>query len=259
MKDFCIILMFDKKFLRKSYETIRQIREIGLYTGDIVCIISNNLKTSLHLLYKDDNIIIKYFKEVNRSKIVNDPKKDTPLYKSCFPMWQKMIHYHKFYCFHTWFRDNYKRCLYIDTGTQIFKPLNKIIELDCTDKFLAHSNAYPDYEETLSCQFDKVLYPELYEELNNLLNLNVDHFQATIFMFDTSLIEDYTFEMLIKLANHYINSKTNDQAILNLYFNCLLGKWKQIQIKDDETYFYDFWERGNLTRNDYIMLKYPKT
>lgn len=250
--------MFNKKYLNKSYGTINQIRNAGEYKGDIVCIISDDLKGNSDL-YKDDNIIIKEFKEIDINRIADDPKKRSILYKGLFPMWQKMIHYHKLYCFHPWFKENYKKCFYIDTGTHIFKSLSKIINLDCTDKFLAHSDAYPLYNTRLSCQFDKILYPELYKVLENTFDLNADHFQATVFMYDTNIITDNSFNEIIDLAYTYVNSRTNDQAILNLYFNCILKKWEQIKIKDDKIYYYDFWERGNLTRNDYIMLKYPRT
>lgn len=265
MKDFCIILMFDRKFLKKSHSTIRQIREVGRYSGDIVCIISNDLKNSQQRLYKDDHIIIKHFPQYSTDTIVNHSKKvptdegKREIARVCFPMKAKMIHYHKLYCFHPWFKENYKKCFYIDTGTQIFKPLDKMINLDCTGKFLAHSNAYPDYEEVLACQFDSIVYPDLYEELEKKFDLNIDHFQATIFMFDTDIIENDTFDTLMELSYHYVNSKTNDQAILNLYFSCMKHKWEQIKVKDDDTHYYDFWERFGLNKHDYIMLKYPQT
>jgi hypothetical protein len=259
--------MFNRKFLKKSWDTIHQIRTIGLYDGDIVCIIADDLFNHQNLLCKDGNIIIKHFKQNQTYTILNDLRKlpDDPILKNrvraCFPMWQKMIHYHKFYIFHSWFRNNYKKCLYIDTGTQIFNPLNKIINLDSTGKLYAHSNAYPRYElgDKLYIQFDKVLYPDLYEELNLLYNMNVDHFQATVMLYDTSIIEDSTFEELTNLAYRYVNCKTNDQGIMNLYFGCIKHCWKQFPIKDEDTYYYDFFERGNLKKIDYIMVKYPQT
>jgi len=265
MKDFCIILVFDKKFLRKSYITIKQIRGIGRYKGDIVCVISDDLKNRINWLRIDDRVIIKHFPEIDRSKITDDPSKHPveadkkEIVRVCFPMKAKMIHYHKFYVFHKWFRDNYKKCFYMDTGTQIFKPLDKIINRDCAGKLLAHSDAYPLYEDTLTCQFDREVFPDLYKELDDVYNLNIDHFQSTVMLYDTSIIQDDTFDDLWELANHYVNCKTNDQGILNLYFSCFLDVWEQIPIKDGETYYYDWREREGLTRKDYIMLKYPQT
>jgi len=217
--------MFDKKFVKKSWQTIQQIRNIGLYKGDIVCILANDLHNRHNILYRDDRIIYKNFFQYDTNPILNHPKKipvdpiKRKLADSCFPMKRKMIHYHKFYIFHKWFKENYKKCLYIDVGSQIFKPLDKLINLDCTGKLLTHSNAYPLYlsEDKLYTQFDKIIFPELYEELNLLYDLDVDHFQATVMLFDTSIIEDTTFDELWRLAYRYVNSIANEQAIMNLY------------------------------------------
>ena len=260
MKDFCVILMFDRKFLKKAYTTIHQIREIGLYAGDIVCIISDDLEGHYHLP-KGENIIVKHFEEIDKSKITHAPEKHPgdaagkELVRECFPMTFKSIHYHKFYCAHTYFKENYKKCLYLDTGMSIYKPLDKIINLDCRNKFLAHCDAYPDYKTKLFGQFDKIIFPRLFVKLALEYDLDVDSFQATMFLFNTKIIKDDTFDELWRLANIYINSKTNDQAILNLYF---YNQWEQIQIKDEETHYYDFYERDGLTQDDYIMIKYPK-
>ena len=259
MKDFCVILMFDRKFLKKAHDTIHQIRKVGLYEGDIVCIISDDLEGHYHLP-KGRNIIVKHFKEVDKSKITLAPEKHPTdeqrkkLVQKCFPMAFKSIHYHKFYCAHTYFRERYKKCLYLDTGMQIYKPMDKIINLDCGDKFLAHSDSYPKYRTRLYGHFDKIIFPRLFVKLSLEYDLDVDSFQATMFLFNTKIIKDDTFDELWRLANLYINSKTNDQAIWNLYFK---DQWEQIQIKDEETYFYDFYPRNGLLENDYIMLKYP--
>jgi hypothetical protein len=256
MKNFCIILVFNKKYLEKSYNTIKQIRETGQYNGDIVCIISDDLKDFTNLLYVDNNIIIKHFKEIDRNNIIKLLEKN-PIGDG--REINKTIQWHKLYCFHNYFKENYKKCLYIDVGMNIFKPLDKIINLNCDDKILAHSDAYPTYVWKLSCQFDNKIFGDLYKELENKYNLNIDYFQSTIMLYDTKIINDNTFDELVKLSTVCINSKTNEQGILNIYFNCILKKWGQITIKDDETYYYDFFERPNLRKNNYIMLKYLKT
>jgi hypothetical protein len=85
-------------------------------------------------------------------------------------------------------------------------------------------------------------------------NLETDYFQTTIMLFDTSIIEDDTFQQLYELTEKYPVSKTNDQGILNLYYHCIKKKWKQIELGDEFTYYYDF----NIRQSDkpYIMTKY---
>jgi len=257
MKDFCIILVFDKGYVNKSYETIKEIREIGQYTGDIVCIVSDDLKDHTDLLYADEKIIIKHFKEIDKSAL-NEMLEITPITLDMQGK-NKPIHWQKFNCFRTYFRDNYKKCLYLDTGMRIIKPLDKIINLDCKNKILAHSDCYPTYEWKLHRQFDYTVFPKEYEELVNTYNLNINYFQATMYMFDTEIIYDDTYDSLVDLSNKYPNSKTNDQGIMNIYFLCIRNIWEQIKIKDDETFYYDFSERYGLNKSNYIMLKYPQT
>lgn len=238
MKDFCVILVFNKLYLSKAFNTIQQLRKVGLYDGDIVCLFSSDLKNRLRNV-ENESTIAKYFPETNLSK----NKKV-----------HKAFQFHKFYCFHTWFKEKYKKCFYIDVGSNIFKPIDKIINLDCSNKLLAHSDSYPEHKWKLFNQFDE--NSEIFKILNTTYDLNKDYFQSTIMLYDTSIIKEDTFEKLVQLANTYPISKTNDQGILNLYFNGLFGYWKQIKIKDKETYYYDFWERDGLTKDNYIMLKY---
>lgn len=253
--------MFDRKFVKKATQTISQIRTVGAYKGDIVCILANDLHNHHDLLHKDNNVVCKNFFQYDTSPILNHPKRMENFASPYFPMKRKMIHYHGFYMFHSWFKENYKKCLYIDVGAQIFKPLDKITNLDCTNKLLTHSNAYPEYksEDKLYTQFDKVVFPELYDELNTLYDLDVDHFQATVMLYDTAIIEGDTFDTLWKLAYRYVNSIANEQAIMNLYYGCMKHKWEQLPIKDNETHYYDFYERGDLKKEDYIIVKYPQT
>jgi hypothetical protein len=246
MESTCIILVFNKHHLEKAKETIRQIREVGLYQGDIVClpVMHTNEPKGLQI-----DIKCKYFPEIERNVQYKEPitadKRET----------RKTIQWHKMYCFHKWFRENYSKCLYIDVGMQIYKSIDKILNLDCTGKLLVHSDAYPTYQRKLSTQFDSKVFPELFKELSENYNLNVDYFMTTLMLYDTSIIKDDTFDKLVELSNKYVNATCNEQSIMNLYF---MNQWKQIQIKDSETYYFDWCERYGLDKKSYIMLKYPK-
>lgn len=258
MKKNCIALVFDKAFLDKAKNTINQIKNIGKYNGDIICILSDDLKNSSTELNLGENVIIlDNCPEIDRSPYIKKIEENpSSIHISVL---RKTMHWHKFYCFTQYFKENYEKCLYLDSGMQIFKPLDKIINLECDGKILAHSDAYPTYEWKLSIQFDNILFKKEFDDLNNKFDLNIDYFQGTMFMFDTSIIEDDTFKNLVELSNIYPNSRNNDQGIFNIYFNCMLNIWQQITIKDDETFYYDFSERYGLNKSNYIMLKYPQT
>lgn len=253
MSDNCIILMSNKLYLDKAKNTINQIRDIGKYQDDIVLLIGNDLKDETINI---DKVIVKYFPDIDRSSIIEILK-----YKPITSDGREFIkpfQWHKIHIFDTYFK-RWKKCMYIDAGMHIFNTIDKIINLDCTNKLLAHSDAYPTFEWKLKIQFNDTYFSELYNELYSKYNLEVDYFQSGILLYDTNIIEENTKDDLLELSNKYINSKTNEQGIMNLYFNCIRKVWEPIKIKDDQIHYYDYWERDDLKYSDYIMLKYPRT
>lgn len=252
MSNNCIILMCDKPYLDKAKNTINQLRETGKYQDDIVLLIGDDLKDDDILI---DDVIIKYFPNIDRTSVVEILKTK---HISDGREINKLFQWHKIHIFDMYFKQ-WKKCLYIDAGMHIFNPIDRLISLDCTDKLIAHSDSYPTFEWKLKIQFDSKEFPELYEELYSTYDLEIDYFQSGILLYDTNIIEENTKNFLLELSNKYINSRTNEQGIMNIYFNCIKKIWSPIIIKDNEIYYYDYWERNNLKCTDYIMLKYPKT
>jgi hypothetical protein len=244
--------MCDRLYLEKAKNTIKELREIGKYQDDVVLIIGDDLKNEDIVI---DNVIIKHFPNIDRRSIVDILRKK-PIFDGREV--NKIFQWHKIHVFDVYFKQ-WKKCLYIDSGMHIFNPIYKIIDLDCTNKLIAHSDAYPTYEWRLNFQFDYIQFPELFKELSSTYNLEIDYFQSTFLLYDTNIIDDDTKNNLLELANKFINSKTNEQGIMNIYFNCTKKIWEPSRIKDEETYYYDFFERNNLRCTNYIMLKYPKT
>jgi len=244
--------MTNKPYLNKTKNTISEIRQIGQYTDDIVLLIGDDLINDNIII---EGVIIKHFPTIDRNDII-EILRQKPI--SDGREINKVFQWHKIHIFDTYFKQ-WDKCLYIDAGMHIFKSIDKILDLDCTNKILAHSDAYPTYDWNLTIQFDSIQFPELYKELCLKYDMTVDYFQSGVLLYDTNIIEDNTKYDLIDLSNKYINSKTNEQGIMNIYFNCIKNIWEQITIKDNDTHYYDYWERFNLTRNDYIMLKYPRT
>ncbi len=252
----CVALVTNKLYIDKTILTINQIRSVGKYNGIILLLIGDDLKDCIANYNIDNNLIIKYFEDIDRSEYIEIYKRK-PI--SDGREINKIFQWHKLYLFHPWIKENFDKCFYIDAGVKIFKDISKLMNQNCENKLIAHSDSYPTYEWKLSIQFDKIQFSELFNELSYIYNLQIDYFQSTIMLFDTNIISDSTFDDLIFLSKKWINSRTNEQAIMNIYFNCIKKVWSPSLIKDEDTYYYDFFERGNLKCNDYIMLKYPKT
>lgn len=252
MTDTCIITFCDRPYLNKAQETISKVRTVGGYTGDVVVMVGDDLKD---LKSSDPKIIIKYFPTIDRTQAL---KRLNGISTSDGREFYKPFQWHKVYGFHPYFKQ-WKRCWIIDAGMHIFKPLNKILDLPWEGKLLAHSDAYPTYERKLFDCFDRDRFPDLYEELASKYDMNVDYFQCTTLLYDTALIDDTIVPRLIDFSQKYVNTRSNEQPFVNLIFTCEKKAWQQLKVGDDETFYYDFFERGNHKHSDYIMLKYPKT
>jgi len=141
----------------------------------------------------------------------------------------------------------------------IFKPINffwDILNEYGDNVLIAHSDTYPHFKNNYKDQFDTESYPELFEELENLIDLTCDNFQSTILLFNSNIILENTKNDLIKYSNKYHFSRTNEQGIMNFYFNGIHKIWEPLPVYWNGTFTYDFWNRDNYKSKEYIMTKY---
>jgi len=249
--DFCVVFLCNKAYFNKFIYTCEQLITTGKYSGNICLVVGDDLHGD-ELLESDiitkNNIIIKYFPNIQFSpEFVDIQRKiNRP------PHWfNKQFQFHKLHLFDTFFKQwNY--ILYLDCGITIFSDISPIINEKTENTLLAHSDAYPSFEWKLRNQFDET-NAEYYTKLNNTYNLNIDYFQTTMMLYDTRIINDYTYGNLLKLLEEYPISITNDQGIIALYFTNLESVFKQIKTYNEHTYFYDYLSRNG--NNKYIMLK----
>lgn len=255
-KDFCVITYCNEPWLDRAHQTIQELRRNGKYEGDIVVIIGDDLKDR-DLSYDDEKVIIKYFPEIDRTEQLKKLIQKPITHRTDFPEVRKSFQWHKIYAFHTYFKQ-WQYCWGIDASMRIFKPVDKMVALAEKGKFLA---AFDDPTKVwkLRDQFDKVEFPEIYRELNENFDLSRDYFQTTTFIYDTDLIDEDTCDLLNDWSLKYFTSKTNDQGVINLFFNGLHDYFKELKTGDEETSYYDFFERYGRKKEDYIMLKQVKT
>jgi hypothetical protein len=248
MDSFCVTFVCNFRYLDKFFDTCKTLIDVGEYYGPIVLIVGNDINVdelNKHpFLKKNKQILVKHFPDIVFCKEVSAKIDKTNT--QCGKFGYKLFQYHKYHLFTPFFKQ-WRYVFYIDCGAKIYDNIEPILRTATPDTLLAHSDAYPTYQWKLGCQF-------LGMDLNSDFDLNSDYFQSTIMLFDTSIIEDDTFQQLYELTEKYPVSTTNDQGILNLYFNCIKKKWKQIPMGNETTYFYDF----NVRNDDkpYIMTKY---
>lgn len=247
----CVVFVSDKAYFHKFVDTCSQLVSQGNYTGDICLVIGDDLVHDECLnceVLQQNRVLVKYFPNFSYSpyflliqEILNRE-----------PHWYlKQFQYHKLYLFHTFFKQ-WDYLLYLDCGIHIFADMAPIWKETKENTLLAHSDAFPTFEWKLHTQFVKNNH--VFEKLQQTYNLNMDYFQTTMMLYDTSIIEENTLSELTQLLTEYPISVTNDQGIIALYFTQIKPRFQQIKTHNDETNFYDYGRRNN---HPYILLKVP--
>ena len=245
MNNICIVFVSNKSYFSKFISTSTQLIKNGNYKGDICLIISDDLVNNQLLdcdIIKNNNIIIKKFNNIEVPPIKRECAVKKNKVDGCAM---------KFHLFNTFFK-KWKFIFYIDCGIKIMGDISPIINEAKENTLLAHSDSYPTYKWKLSRQFSQK-YMEYFTLLNNNYDLNIDYFQSTVLLYDTNIIEENTFNEIIDLYHKYPIGIWNDQPYLSLYFIHIKPYWKQIPLKNNDTYFYDYLSRNK--NNKYIMLK----
>lgn len=249
--DVCLALLTNDAYFSRLLATLSSVLSFG-YVGDVCVVIGDDLVNSdklNHPLLKATNITIKHFSDIVFTAEFNE--KFYSMIRD--EHWKaKIFQYHKLNLFKTYFKQwNY--IFYIDVGIKVFSSIDPIINVRKPGKFLAHSDAYPDYAYNLSVQFSKD--DPLFETISKKYNLHTDFPQTTIMLYDTSIIEENTFNELVNLAEECKISRTNDQGIIALYFTVIKKLWEQIRLGDDTHWYYDYSIRPQKTNKPHILIK----
>jgi len=240
----CVVFVCNKRYFNKFVTTCSQLVSKGNYNGDICLIVDEDFKDDNLLkspIIVDNNIMIKTFDKIQIPKEKYKYAAHKNKVDGCIL---------KFNLFHTFFKQ-WDYIFYLDCGMKIFSDINPILNESCKDTILAHSDAYPTYKRKLHGQFAK--NNEYFTKLETRFDLNVDYFQSTIMLYDTNIITESTLSEIIGLLQEYPIGILNDQCYLSLYFINVRKVWRQIAVKNDSTYFYDYLRRNN--KHTYIMLK----
>lgn len=262
MGERCVVLVSNSNYFQKALTTIYMLRTIGNYSGSIILITDNNsiLHNSDHNMIESLSVTIKTFENIDLSyvlgKINENPFKQTLDRREL----TKTFQWHKLHIFDTYFKQ-WKNILYIDAGMNIYKevePFWDIIKNYGNNVLLAHSDTYPEFKNNYKNQFEQLSYPEIFQELENLVDLSCDNFQTTMLLFNSDIIKESTKNDLIFYMNKFPISKTNEQGIMNVYFNGIMKIWEPLPTYWDNTFTYDFWNRGTFQPTKYIMTKYTR-
>ena len=253
----CVVLVSNRRYLHRCMETVWQLRLFGRYFGRVVVIVGDDLGGRLRRAA--GAFLGVRFVQFRELELSNHQKAIEGGAGLGGKELKKLFQYHKFWVFSEYFQC-FDKVLYLDAGLRVMHPISDVLALDCSQKIIAHSDAYPRFETTLRDQFNLVDFPHLEEELERQVPMASDYFQTSMMLFDPSIGKSGAFSKLVGLLELFPNSKTNDQGIINLW--ALREKyWNPLPTYPIATRgrrFYDFYERDGLSADDYLMLKYPR-
>jgi lipopolysaccharide biosynthesis glycosyltransferase len=257
MASWVLALIANEPYIERAKTTIVECREIGDWCDDIVLMVPRTLMT--------DNALAVFAKE-HRVQLKELPSKN---YNTVLDLWEKnkgscdyeyiksrSFIYMKFYLFDMFFKQ-WDVVFYIDAGMKVFNSLNSFkIVCEPQNCLYAHSDSYPTFEWKLHGQFSFELMSAEHKEALRGYNLDIDYFQSTLIIYDTVILEESIVEELFSLVEQFPSTRRGDQPILNLYFNCAKGLWRQIPMRYENKLLYDYRQRDSFLKTDYCLLKW---
>jgi hypothetical protein len=256
MASWVLALIANEPYIERAKTTIMECREVGDWQDDIILMVPSTLMM-------DSSLAI--FATEYRIQLKELPARD---YNSVLDLWAKnqknvdnnyiksrSFIYMKFYLFDIFFK-NWDVVFYIDAGMKVFgklQPFKTICEpQNC---LYAHSDSYPSFQWKLHRQFSFELLNGEQKEALNEYNLDIDYFQSTLIIYDTGILDDSIVDDLFELVERFPSARWGDQPILNLYFNCTKGIWRQIPLRGEKSFLYDYHQREGYNKTDYLLLK----
>lgn len=251
--NFCIVTYCDKKYWPRALITISDIRNGGNYNGDVVLMTNGSFEIDNNIIQKF-NLIIKYVDDVDTSYLIEQIRKH-PFSNSDGREYTKLQQWNKLHVFNKYFK-YWNYILFVDAGLRFFDDINYFTSSLIPNKIVALDDGHPDFTKKFHTQIE-LSNLKIVDKLKEIYDINSSYFLNCLFIFDTSLIKNDTYDNLIEMMNKYPICKTNEMAIMNIYFR---NDWQPLNIwLDNGKILFDWSERNNNTWKNYVSLKYPRT
>jgi len=251
MDKICAVFIANNSFISEFKKSAQQLLNNGLFRGDIVLIIGDDLNEDVIIsdsFFIDNKIEIVKFKNIEFS---NNTRNSLESVKTDGRNITKKFQWHKLHIFNVFFK-KWDYVFYLDCGMKIHQDVSPILNLRKENSIVAQSDNIPDNGWNLGVQFDKT--NPLFQSLNENFNLGIDYFQSGLMLFDSNLITDTLFDEFIKLVDEYPITKTNEQSYIALYFTNIKKVWCATPLGDEEKYYYHPFRIGK--DKNYIITKY---
>jgi alpha-N-acetylglucosamine transferase len=252
------VIVSDNPYFSRTLTTIRELRSVGNWQGDIVLIAVDFTPDSAIIeeyrlkIVQFNRITITKFLSALREKPFTIPTHDGREFT-------KITQWEKLHVFDEWFRERYERIIYIDAGIRIFNSIDPILNLDWEGKFLAPDDGCDGNRKYFRHQLEMSNWPESIHELETLYPgiLDSTYFLNCMWIYDTRL--NIQKEWFTSVIEKYPIWRTNEMGVMNLILTFDKQLWTPMEITHESTpkILFDWTNRPGHPKSDYIMLKYP--
>ena len=246
-ENLAVCIVGDFLYLKRNLNRfINQVRNEGEYTGDIIILTSKFIPTFLFNLDNKKNVKYLKFKRIKFDKKTEKSLKEINTLGQPNRHIYKNFQWHKLHLFDTKLK-HWNYIFYVDINMTIHKNINPILK-NKPIKCLFANRDYSNGENwTLEGQFDNT--HKDFSKLKNKYDLTVkNYFQTGMVFYDTKIIETETKKDIIKLVKKYPYTRTNEQAIMNLYFVFEKDLFKKLPENIEGLSTYSYWKHDDNTR-----------
>jgi len=242
-----VCVVGDFKFLRRYLNKfILQIRNNGRYQGDIVVLTSKYTPSIFLNIKNKTNLKFLRFKKIEFDNTTDEILKKIDTNGQPNRHVYKRFQWHKVHLFDSKLKE-WKYIFYIDINMSIHKDINPILRLKPEGLLYANRDADDNHDWKLKNQFDT--NHKKFNDLVEKYDLNIsNYFQTGILYFDTDIIDFQTKNDLLDLIKLYPISRTNEQAIMNLYFIFNKNLYTELPKKIGDVDTYSYWKNNDNTR-----------
>jgi hypothetical protein len=254
-----IVLVTDGGYFDKALNTIRDIRGIGDWKGDLVVIcVDFIIPEDIRNQY---NIIITSFPRINIEPFLEHIREKPLSIPTCDGReWKKQNQWEKLHIFDEYFY-KWERVIYFDAGLRILDKISNFLAVDWEGRFVAPDDDQWGWTKRFADQLELSNWPEKLIALENDCPGILDgrYFLNCMWIYDTRI--GISKNELIDTIGRYPLWRTNEMGVMNVVIHFKMKKWYALPLyaKNDKILF-DWCEYNRGGRwQDYCALKYPVT
>lgn len=259
-KDTAVVTLCDATYFPKAKRTLQEVREAGGWAGDLVLFAVDFEPEAI------PGVTVIPISHLDTSQLVASLKAHPIRPMEDNRHLGKLYQWDKLQVFRKELVAPWKRIVFLDAGIRVFNSLEPLLALPWKGAFLAPDDSDPyDNGRRFGVQLDLSANPGATERLFQDYDRSIltrPYFLNCMFVFDTALLDQVSYEDLVEAMNAYPICMCNEMGILNLLFTFKLGVWRPFPQRVGSRYLFGWSEanyRESPSASSFHFLKYSFT